>query len=73
MAGDEFFNVDEVAMMRFMSMCHQSCDPEMWASFEQLCRRLIENRAGLRDGCFERIEAYLHGSARKWPLQAAES
>lgn len=57
----EFFLVDEVAMMRFMSLCHQSCDPEMWASFEVLCRKLIDIRPGLRDGCFERIEGYLRG------------
>ncbi len=65
---DEFFLVDEVAMMRFMSMCHQSCDPEMWKSFMALCQQLIEIRPGLRNGCFERIEAYLHGSASKWPI-----
>ena len=57
---DEFFTVDEVAMMRFMSICQPSCDPEMWVSFELLCRNLIRNR-NMRAGCFERIEGYLRG------------
>ena len=55
-------------MLRFMSICQQSCDPEMYQSFIDLCRRLIDNRDDLRAGCFERIEAYLHGSANRWPV-----
>ena len=64
-ANDEFFTVDEVALMRFMAMCQRSYTPDLWEAFEKCSKNLIFIRPDLRDGCFERIEAYLHGSAER--------
>ena len=58
----KFFHFDEVAMMRFMTMCHESCNPEMFEAFKKLCCQLIDRRPGLRNDCFEIIEDYLNRS-----------
>jgi len=71
MQAEEFFLVDEVAMLRFMSMCHESYTPDLWEGFEKTCRLLISIRPGLRDDAFERIERYLHGSPQ--PRQVFDS
>jgi len=70
---DEFFTVDEVALLRFMSMCQKSYTPDLWEAFEKTARLLILIRPDLRSGCFERIEAYLHGSASRWPVRGDEN
>ena len=69
----EFFTVDEVALLRFMSMCQKSFTPDLWEAFEKTARLLISIRPDLRSGCFERIEAYLHGSASRWPVRGDEN
>ena len=58
--NNESFTADEVALMRFMSMCQQTCDPDNYKKFLELSGYLISIRPGLHDGCFERIEKYLH-------------
>lgn len=57
----EFFTHDEVALMRFMEMCQETCDPDNYGKFIELANYLISIRPGLRDGAFERVEAYMKG------------
>lgn len=55
----EFFNLSEVAMLRFTEMCFQSLDPESMKAYRKLCEQLIETRNDLRSDCFDRIHVYL--------------
>jgi hypothetical protein len=73
MPDREFFTVDEVALMRFMSMCQKSFTPDLWEAFESCAKQLIAIRPDLREGCFERIESYLHGSTSRWPVHGDEN
>lgn len=60
-ASAEFFTIDEVAVMRFMEICQPSLSPERYSDFIRVCEALALVRGNLRDGFFERIEAYLRG------------
>ncbi len=66
----EFFLVDEVAMLRFISMCQESYTPDLWEAAERACRLLIHIRSGFRNDSFERIENYLHGAKQPQVLDA---
>lgn len=56
-----FFTHDEVALLRFMEICQETCDPDNYRKFLELSEYLISIRPGLHEGCFERIENYLSG------------
>mgnify|MGYP000909609644 CR=1 FL=1 len=59
---DECFTHDEVALMRFMEMCQESCDPDSYGRFVELAHHLISIRPGLRSDCFNRINTYMGGT-----------
>lgn len=58
--SDDFFTTDEVVMLRFLTICEPSLDPEAHEMVETVCRRLCSNRRSLTEDSYDKCERYLN-------------